>query len=353
MSGQYQQRFGGLECAIGLGDVGRYDEAIWLQKRGELGLLPSAITMPRIMKSGGYDTAIVGKWHLGYLPKFSPNLHGFDEFYGILGGNADYFQHTEGTDLPCFYHNDKPIAQEGYMTDLLTGHAVEWLKQRSQKPFLLYLPYTCPHIPLQGPDDAGKPLDNKSYERYRKMIERMDWELARSSPGGSHGRGRENTLVVFTSDNGAIPVGLHAFSRIQKLGVGRWHTHALPGAASGCDPAWEHNDSGGTRHGLAAYDSLRYWGPGSDGQEDGWSESAAKSSSRRKGRSPARSSGDTQAARRGEKRSGPATGNTSGTRGKMSSTIWPTIQGESDRPAAPAPGDRRRLEEEARRLGGE
>ena len=78
MSGQYQQRFGGLECAIGLGDVGRYDEAIWLQKRGELGLPPSAITMPRIMKRGGYDTAIVGKWHLGYLPKFSPNLHGFD-----------------------------------------------------------------------------------------------------------------------------------------------------------------------------------------------------------------------------------------------------------------------------------
>ena len=210
MSGQYQQRFGGLECAIGLGDVGRYDEAIWLQKRGELGLPPSAITMPRIMKAGGYDTAIVGKWHLGYLPKFSPNRHGFDEFYGILGGNADYFEHTEGTDLPCFYHNDKPIEQQGYMTDLLTGHAVEWLKQRSQKPFFLYLPYTCPHIPLQGPDDAGKPLDNKSQERYRKMIERMDHGIGEVLAQLDRMGAAENTLVVFTSDNGAIPVGRNA-----------------------------------------------------------------------------------------------------------------------------------------------
>jgi N-acetylgalactosamine-6-sulfatase len=111
MAGQYQQRFGGLECAIGIGNVGRYDEAIWLQKRDELGLPPSAITMPRILKDGGYDTAIIGKWHLGYLPKFSPNRHGFDEFYGILGGNADYFTHKEESDLPCFYHNE-PMFEE-------------------------------------------------------------------------------------------------------------------------------------------------------------------------------------------------------------------------------------------------
>lgn len=210
MSGQYQQRFGGLECAIGLGDVGRYDEAIWLQKRGELGLPPSVITMPRILKSGSYDTAIVGKWHLGYLPKFSPNRHGFDEFYGILGGNADYFQHTEGTELACFYHNDKPIQQEGYMTDLLTGHAVEWLKQRSKNPFFLYLPYTCPHIPLQGPGDSGKPLDNQSHERYRKMIERMDRGVGEVLDQINRMGAAGNTLVIFTSDNGAIPVGRNA-----------------------------------------------------------------------------------------------------------------------------------------------
>jgi arylsulfatase A-like enzyme len=219
MAGQYQQRFGGLECAIGIGDVGRYDEAIWLQKRGELGLPPSAITMPRILKDNGYDTAIIGKWHLGYLPKFSPNRHGFDEFYGILGGNADYFTHKEESDLPCFYHNDKPIAEDGYMTDLITGHAVDWLRGRSRKPFFLYLPYTAPHLPLQGPDDRDKPPDNKSHDRYRAMIERMDRgvgdvlrQLDRMGAAG-------NTLVIFMSDNGAIPVGSNARLRGFKSSV--------------------------------------------------------------------------------------------------------------------------------------
>jgi N-acetylgalactosamine-6-sulfatase len=70
--GRYQQRFGGVECAIGIGNGGRYDEAIWLQKRDELGLPPSVITLPRILKDAGYDTALIGKWHLGYLPKFPP-----------------------------------------------------------------------------------------------------------------------------------------------------------------------------------------------------------------------------------------------------------------------------------------
>ena len=207
MSGQYQQRFGGLECAIGIGDVGRYDEAIWLQKRGELGLPPSAVTMPRILKDQGYDTAIIGKWHMGYLPKFSPNRHGFDEFYGILGGNADYFTHTEESELPCFYHNDKPIQEAGYMTDLLTRHAVEWLRGRSKNPFFLYLPYTAPHLPMQGPEDGGKPADNKSRDRYRAMIERMDKGVGEVLAQLDRMGAADNTLVIFMSDNGAIPVG--------------------------------------------------------------------------------------------------------------------------------------------------
>jgi arylsulfatase A len=208
MAGQYQQRFGGLECAIGIGNVGRYDEAIWLQKRDELGLPPAAITMPRILKDGGYDTAIIGKWHLGYLPKFSPNRHGFDEFCGILGGNADYFTHKEESDLPCFYHNDKPIEEAGYMTDLLTQHSIAWLKQRKKdKPFFLYLAYTAPHLPFQGPDDAGKPPDDKSRDRYRNMIERMDRGVGEVLAQIERMGIKDNTLVIFTSDNGAIPAG--------------------------------------------------------------------------------------------------------------------------------------------------
>ena len=207
MSGEYQQRFGGLECAMGIGNVGRYDEAIWLQKRDELGLPPSAITMPRILKDHGYDTAIIGKWHLGYLPKFSPNRHGFDEFYGILGGNADYFTHKEASELPCFYHNDKPIEEDGYMTDLLTQHAVGWLRERSQRPFFLYLPYTAPHLPMQGPEDRGKPADDKSRDRYLAMVERMDQGVGEVLAQIDRMGAADSTLVIFMSDNGAIPVG--------------------------------------------------------------------------------------------------------------------------------------------------
>jgi N-acetylgalactosamine-6-sulfatase len=211
LSGQYQQRFGGLECAIGVGNAGRYEEAAWLQKRDELGLPVSAVTMPRILKDNGYDTAIIGKWHLGYLPKFSPNRHGFDEFYGILGGNADYFtRREEDSDLPCFYHNDKPIEEPGYSTDLFTQHAVSWLKQRSKAPFFLYVPYTAPHLPLQSPDDERAPRDNTSHERYRKMIERMDQGVGELLAQIERMGAAANTLVVFTSDNGAIPAGNNA-----------------------------------------------------------------------------------------------------------------------------------------------
>lgn len=121
LTGRYQQRVGGLECAIGLGDVGRYDDAIWLQKRGELGLPTTEYTLPRAFQQAGYDTGCFGKWHLGYRPQFWPNRHGFDESFGILGGGADYFTHREpekdgGTYL---YRNGEKVEREGYLTDSL------------------------------------------------------------------------------------------------------------------------------------------------------------------------------------------------------------------------------------------
>lgn len=91
LTGRYQQPAGGLECALGIGNVGRYDDAIWLQKRGEMGLPASETSLGQILKRHGYDTACVGKWHLGCEPKFWPRHHGFDESFGITGGGADYF----------------------------------------------------------------------------------------------------------------------------------------------------------------------------------------------------------------------------------------------------------------------
>jgi arylsulfatase A-like enzyme len=274
--GRVSATFSGLEFPIVIGNVGCDDEAICLQKRDELGLPPSVITMPRILKDGGYDTALIGQWHLGYLPKFSPTGHGFDEFYGILGDGADYFTHKEVSVLPCFYHSDKPIQQDGYVTDLFPEPAVAWLKQQSNRPFFLYPAYNAPHLPLQGPDDNGIPRDDHSPERYRKVVERMEWGvgevLSQLNPMGAS----ENTLVVFTSDNGrARGRQQQALPRFQELATERRHPDALPGAISGLHPTGEHHCTSRLGNGLAAGHSGAGEDPAAATQESGWGKSAA------------------------------------------------------------------------------
>jgi N-acetylgalactosamine-6-sulfatase len=214
-TGRYQQRAGGLECAIGVGDVGRYDDAIWLQKRGELGLPASERTMPQLLKERGYDTGCFGKWHLGYPEKFWPARHGFDESFGILGGNADYFTHKEQDGRQVLYHNTRIVERKGYLTDLFADEAIRWLKQRSQNPFFLYVPFTTPHTPIQDPEgydpkQGTAPWRNGDRSIYAKMVQRMDARigdiLAQIQTMGAAG----NTIVLFLSDNGADPNGRNA-----------------------------------------------------------------------------------------------------------------------------------------------
>lgn len=204
LTGRYQQRFGGLECAIGIGNVGRYDEAIWLQQRDELGLPATEPTVARILKQAGYDTAIIGKWHLGYLDKFRPGRHGFDEFYGILGGGVDYFTHREESPLHAMYHNEKPITREGYLSDVIAEESVRWLKERRKaNPFFLYVPFTAPHLPMQAPDGQ----QTRDHSTYIKMTERLDSCVGQILAQIDSMGAAENTIVIFTSDNGAIQLG--------------------------------------------------------------------------------------------------------------------------------------------------
>jgi N-acetylgalactosamine-6-sulfatase len=200
LTGRYQQRVGGLECAIGVGNVGRYDEAEWLASRRELGLPESEITIARMLKDAGYATACTGKWHLGYERHHAANRHGFEEYFGILGGNADYFTHREEDGTLVLNHNGKPVEREGHTTDLITSHALDWLK-RAKAPWFLYVPYTAPHTPVQGPRSG--PVSDKSLwnrgtrQTYAEMVEHMDrriGDLLKAVPA--------DTLVVFKSDNG-------------------------------------------------------------------------------------------------------------------------------------------------------
>ena len=217
LTGRYQHRVGGLECAIGVGDVGRYDEAVWLQQRGELGLPPSELTLPMLLKRSGYETGMFGKWHLGYPRKFWPGQHGFDESFGILGGNADYFKHTEGDGRPVLFHNGRLAGRRGYLTDVFADEAEAWLKKRSgARPFFLYVPFNAPHTPIQHPEEfdpehGTAPVKQKNRAVYAAMVERVDRRV-----GGLIERLPENTIVLFLSDNGGDPNGSNGRLRGRK-----------------------------------------------------------------------------------------------------------------------------------------
>jgi N-acetylgalactosamine-6-sulfatase len=224
LTGRYQQRVGGLECAIGVGNVGRYDEAIWLEKRGELGLPVTEATFPKALQKAGYATACFGKWHLGYEPKFLPDRHGFDEYLSILGGNANYFTHREEDGSLVLSRNGKLLDRKGYLTDIFVEEAIGWLKKRDQKPWFLYIPFTAPHTPIQDPDayDAATndaPVTNRNRKVYAKMVERMDKRIG-DVIGQIRAMGQEdNTIVIFMSDNGADPNGDNGELRGRKSSV--------------------------------------------------------------------------------------------------------------------------------------
>jgi arylsulfatase A-like enzyme len=123
----------------------------------DVGLSAELPTVASLLKKGGYTTALVGKWHLGWRPEHHPNRHGFDEFFGILSGAADYTSHVAPSGQPDLLHNTNPISREGYLTDLLTEHAVAFVSRRHTGPFFLSLQYTAPHWPWQAPGDPPTP----------------------------------------------------------------------------------------------------------------------------------------------------------------------------------------------------
>ena len=214
LTGRYQQRVGGLECAIGLGNVGRYDDAIRLAKTDDLGLPVEEVSLARLLKNAGYVTGLVGKWHLGYADKFSPNRHGFDHAFYALGGGMDYFHHVEDPPSyrPVLRLNNKAIERPGYFTDLVGDDACKFIAENKTKPFFLYVAFTTPHSPYQAPHEkSAKPLpvDSPRWKQgtsppevYAAMVERMDDVVGRLLQTlVDHGIAK-NTIVIFTSDNG-------------------------------------------------------------------------------------------------------------------------------------------------------
>ncbi len=209
MTGRYQQRVGGLECAIGTTNVGRYDDAIRLAEAHDLGLPVSESVLPGALKDAGYRMAVYGKWHLGYERKFLPLRHGFEHFVGILGGHCDYFHYCEITGAKTLYENDKPVTDDRYMTDLITEESVEFIRrQRGDRPFFLYVAYTAPHSPYQGPTDrkperVPKEAWNQGTRgQYCTLVEHMDKGVGQILATLDERGLADDTVVFFVSDNG-------------------------------------------------------------------------------------------------------------------------------------------------------
>ena len=171
-------------------------------------------TIAASLKQSGYDTALIGKWHLGFRPEWGPNAHGFDEFFGILSGAGDYFLHKNGLGQPDLYENLTPVERNGYLTDLLTERAVSYVKKRRSAPFFLSLHYTAPHWPWQGPkggetvsftDKTIEPVKmarGGSLKLYAEMMSSLDQGVGRVMNALKAAGLEKKTLVIFTSDNG-------------------------------------------------------------------------------------------------------------------------------------------------------
>lgn len=216
MTGRYQHRVGGLECAIGTGNVGRYDDAIRLRESHDLGLPASETSIAKMLKSAGYATGVCGKWHLGYESKFFPSNHGFDYWFGPIGGATDYFHHCESTGQPAVYLNGKPVDREGYLTDLITEESLGFIRRNARHPFFLYVAYTASHTPYLGPNDRRpayipeSDYNKGSRSTYVAMVERMDEGVGAILNTLRDNGLAQNTLVVFMSDNGATNMGKNA-----------------------------------------------------------------------------------------------------------------------------------------------
>ena len=188
---------------------GGADEPISSRSRGSpvLGLPPEHPTLPSLLRDAGYATALVGKWHLGYPPHFHPLKSGYQEFFGALSGGMDYFTHRDTAGVHDLWDGEAEVHRTGYLTDLISARAVDYVKRGRKEPFLLSLHYNAPHWPWETRADEAEAeriekiwhTDGGSVRAYQTMIHHMDegiGEVLAALPDP------QNTLVVFTSDNG-------------------------------------------------------------------------------------------------------------------------------------------------------
>jgi len=197
-----------------------------------LELRPSEKTMATLLKDQGYATALFGKWHLGSSGQTCPNAHGFDSFFGFHSGCIDYFSHRYywGEPKTVNYHdlwrNRSEVFEDGqYFTELITREAKAFLAANRARPFFLYLPYNGVHYPMHAPRKYVERFSGLEPERqmYAAMLAAVDDSVGEIISTVKRLGQIENTLVIFTADNGATT---EARAGPRRPGRGRPRRHA-------------------------------------------------------------------------------------------------------------------------------
>jgi len=203
ITGRYQYRY-----RVGL------EEPLNGRSAPGVGLSPKEPTLPSLLKKAGYGTTLVGKWHLGSLPAFGPLQSGYDHFYGFRGGAVDYYSHRAPNQADDLWDDDVAIHQTGYLTDLLGSRAVDVVNAyaRANQPFFLSLHFNAPHWPWEAPGDEAESerikatnlfhYDGGTQKTYQRMIAQLDVQIGRVLAALEANGLLDNTIVVFTSDNG-------------------------------------------------------------------------------------------------------------------------------------------------------
>ena len=184
-----------------------------------VGLEPDVVTLPSLLQQAGYETALVGKWHLGNLPNYGPDKSGYKHFWGYRSEAIDYFTHKNNDGQYDLWSNNEPTFEDGYLTDLVGNHAIDLIKEMNAtgNPFFLSVHFNAPHWPWTGPDDVEESIrldqiadqtlrllhtDGGGMSAYAQMVQRLDDQVGAVLATLEQLGIADQTIVVFTSDNG-------------------------------------------------------------------------------------------------------------------------------------------------------
>jgi arylsulfatase A-like enzyme len=205
MTGRYQERFG-------------HHNNIVAEAAKPIAHLPEDETLlPEVLAKSGYETALVGKWHLGLQKGFRPYERGFQHFFGIVTGGHDYFINhpdeppvNDGSYKARIERDGVGVAVPGYLTDAFGDEAAKVIRQKRETPLFLYLAFNAPHTPTQAPEEltAAMPavLQNKNRRTYAAQIASMDANIGKVRAALKEAGMEQNTFIAFFSDNGGAHI---------------------------------------------------------------------------------------------------------------------------------------------------